>query len=135
MPVKQVIVLRKDLNMRKGKLVAQGAHASLKVFTDQSSFGKHDIPLVGGVRIMRLELWPYAQEWMAGLYTKICLGCESEIEIQTLANQAKDAGLPHALITDAGLTEFAGVPTVTALAIGPWDSDEIDKITGRLKLM
>lgn len=28
--VKQVIVVRKDLNMRKGKMVAQGSHASMK---------------------------------------------------------------------------------------------------------
>ena len=35
MNVKQVIVLRKDLNMRKGKMVAQGAHASMKVFFDR----------------------------------------------------------------------------------------------------
>ena len=32
---KQVIVMRKDLGMRKGKMIAQGAHASLKVLTDR----------------------------------------------------------------------------------------------------
>lgn len=32
--VKQVIVIRKDLNMRAGKMVSQGAHASLAVTLD-----------------------------------------------------------------------------------------------------
>jgi PTH2 family peptidyl-tRNA hydrolase len=29
--VKQVIIIRKDLNMRKGKMIAQGNHASMGV--------------------------------------------------------------------------------------------------------
>lgn len=37
-------------------------------------------------------------------------------------------------ITDVGRTEFNGVPTITALAIGPNKSEDIDKITGHLKL-
>jgi PTH2 family peptidyl-tRNA hydrolase len=31
---KQVIIIRKDLNMRKGKMIAQGAHASMKAIFD-----------------------------------------------------------------------------------------------------
>ena len=31
---KQVIVMRKDLNMRKSKMIAQGAHGSMKVLLD-----------------------------------------------------------------------------------------------------
>jgi len=38
MEVKQVIVLRKDLQMRKGKMIAQGAHASMKVFFDLAGY-------------------------------------------------------------------------------------------------
>lgn len=33
--VKQVLVMRKDLNCRKGKIASQCAHASLKVFFDK----------------------------------------------------------------------------------------------------
>lgn len=36
--VKQVLVIRKDLNMRKGKMVAQGAHSAMKVVFDQAYF-------------------------------------------------------------------------------------------------
>ena len=38
MQTKQVIVIRKDLNMRKGKMIAQGAHASMKVILDEFHF-------------------------------------------------------------------------------------------------
>ena len=43
---------------------------------------------------------------------------------------AQAAGLPCALIRDLGATEFHGVPTHTAIAIGPAEAAEIDRITG-----
>ena len=49
--------------------------------------------------------------------------------------QAKQDGIPCALIEDEGLTEFNGVKTKTCIAIGPWYADEIDQITGHLKLL
>jgi len=50
-------------------------------------------------------------------------------------NQAKEAGLYCSLIQDAGLTEFGGVPTYTAVAVGPAKNEDVDKITGELKLL
>jgi PTH2 family peptidyl-tRNA hydrolase len=38
------------------------------------------------------------------------------------------------LVQDAGLTEFGGVPTYTAVAIGPDYDDRIDPVTGDLEL-
>lgn len=128
MNVKQVIVLRKDLNMRKGKMVAQGAHASLKVFLDMAS------PSNGESRLS-VPLWQYAQEWINGQFTKICVGVDSEEELLDLRTRASLSMVPSALIQDAGHTEFNGVPTYTALAIGPWESDLLDKLTGHLKLL
>jgi PTH2 family peptidyl-tRNA hydrolase len=46
-----------------------------------------------------------------------------------------DAGLITALIQDAGLTEFGGVPTYTALAIGPDIDTKIDELTKDLPLL
>jgi len=59
----------------------------------------------------------------------------SEAELLDLRDKAKAAGILHAIIQDAGKTEFHGVPTYTVVAIGPVWSDEIDPITGHLPLL
>jgi len=129
MNIKQVIVLRKDLKMRKGKMVAQGAHASMKAIFDR-----------GGVKhpesdVLVIEMTPEMKSWITGIFTKICVSVDSEEELLSIHQQAKEAGLICSLIQDAGLTEFGGVPTYTAVAVGPAESEDIDKITGGLKLL
>jgi PTH2 family peptidyl-tRNA hydrolase len=131
MKTKQVIVVRKDLNMRKGKMCAQAAHASLgavfsRSFTDQD-LGGNDYKVIP----MEEEL----KSWFEERFTKICVGCDSEEQLLELASKAKEAGLLHFLCRDAGLTEFDGVPTYTTLAIGPCEDYEVDEITGRLSLL
>ena len=138
--IKQVIVMRKDLNMRKGKMVAQGAHASMKVFFDRMNkvwFNK-DWKQPNGE--MGYYLYSFGAnyteaEWIDGQFTKICVSVDSEEELLEVYNKARGTGIPCALITDSGLTEFNGVPTKTCCAIGPDDSEKIDKITGGLKLL
>lgn len=130
---KQVIVMRKDLNMRKGKMVAQGAHASLKVILDQmDSYTDKD-------KDRKLTLFidneSALDAWIEGKFTKICLSVNSEKELLEIFNKAKEKGLLCTLIRDAGLTEFNGVPTLTCCAIGPNWADEIDEITGKLPLL
>lgn len=134
MSVKQVIVMRKDLNMRKGKMIAQGAHASMKVFFDKM----HDIDNGGlgdGLVTKSLDLTGEEYEWVNGLFTKICVSVNSEQELLDIHKQAKEAGLNCALIKDSGLTEFDGLPTFTCCAIGPNDADAINLITGKLPLL
>lgn len=119
---KQIIIIRKDLNMRKGKCVAQGCHASTKVVEDLLlSKSKEDFECY--------------DEWRNSGMTKICVGVDSERELGSIYQRAIDKGMPASIITDAGHTEFGGVPTKTAAAIGPWDDEEIDEITGDLKLL
>ena len=129
--VKQVIVIRKDLNMRKGKMVAQGAHASMAAVLDEGSSQPSDNGPDCYVIPMSYEM----EQWLEGLFTKICVSCNSEEELLNLYKQALEAGLHCSLIQDAGLTEFGGVPTYTAVGIGPGKASEIDKITGLLKLL
>lgn len=117
LPPKQVIVLRKDLNMRKGKMIAQGAHASVKVVLEMKNPSEA------------------AKVWMEGAFTKIAVGVNTEEELLALYQKAFQQGLPCALIQDSGKTEFGGVPTYTAVAIGPAFPDQIDPITGHLKLL
>ena len=128
--VKQVIVLRKDLNMRKGKMVAQGAHASMKVIVDLMAH--HDD---GSLVIDEDSVTAAMRQWLEGAFAKVCVGVNSEQELGSIYQQAVDAGLPCSIITDAGRTEFNGVPTKTAVAIGPAYVDEIDLITGDLSLL
>jgi len=137
MSVKQVIVMRKDLNMRKGKMVAQGAHASLTVFFDKAKMPPYDAEDEYATILITL---PDSQadaitEWFEGDFTKICVGVDSEQELLEIYMKAREECLPCSLITDAGRTEFSGKPTKTCIAIGPAPSEEIDKITGHLKLL
>ena len=124
--LKQVIVMRTDLNIGRGKMVAQGAHAS-------GMFLVH--------RLMELasdyhaKVPPEEMLWMTQGMTNICVAVDSEAELLDIAAKAQQAGLRTHLITDAGLTEFAGVPTRTSLAIGPNDAAAIDAITRHLRLL
>lgn len=126
---KQVIVLRKDLNMRKGKMVAQGSHASMGAFFNACNM------------IKTKDSFEYRTkteegfDWLQHGFTKVCVSVDSEEELLEIFRQAKTAKLPAALITDSGRTEFGGVPTNTAVGIGPADESAIDAITGKLKLL
>lgn len=130
---KQVIVIRKDLNMRKGKMVAQGAHASLKVVLDLMN----PTPNESGMeeRTLYLEYNSALFAWLEGKFTKICVSVNGETELDEVYNKAKEKGLICSMIVDAGLTEFDGVPTKTCCAIGPAWSDEVNEITGALPLL
>ena len=122
--------MRKDLNMRKGKMVAQGAHASMKAVLDSMKFMSKENSM-----ILKFNNNSAMQDWIGGRFTKVCVSVDSEAELLEIFNKAKAAKLTSALIIDAGATEFNGVPTKTCCAIGPAWSDEIDNITGHLKLL
>jgi len=128
-PNKQIILMRTDLNMRKGKMVAQGAHASLAVFMHAITFLSED----DGELVAKFPVSPVAHAWLTGAFRKICLGVGSEAELVALFEQARDLGLPCSLIRDNGLTEFKNVPTYTAVAIGPALDVQIDPLTQHLK--
>jgi len=122
---KQVIVMRKDLNMRKGKLVAQGAHASLGAIL---SLCKQD----GDVLTLNMD--ERVKPWLTGRFKKICVYVNSEEELLQIYNTALTNGLVCSIIKDSGLTEFHGVPTLTAVAVGPDVEDKIDAVTKHLPL-
>jgi PTH2 family peptidyl-tRNA hydrolase len=129
MSSKQVLVMRKfpkERNMRTGKYISQGAHASLGAFLSLGQYKNNElvIPLSN----------PFVKDWLLGRFTKITAYVETDDELIALHNAAKAAGLACSLIQDAGLTEFNGVPTLTAVGIGPDNDEEINKITGHLKL-
>lgn len=133
--IKQVIVMRKDLKMRRGKEIAQGSHAAIAFLTRKIQRYLSDRAYTSpGDDLFANYLTPIELDWINGIFTKICLKVNSEEELLEIDRKAKEAGLECHLITDAGLTEFNGVPTKTCLCIGPDESDKIDAITGDLEL-
>jgi PTH2 family peptidyl-tRNA hydrolase len=121
MKAKQIIVMRRQypsgVKLRRGKEIAQGAHASQ----------------LATQRAAEMNTAAY-QQWIAGPIAKVCVYVETEEDLVAVAHKAHEAGLPYALITDAGHTEFHGVPTRTALGIGPAFADELAPVTGDLPL-
>jgi len=114
---KQAILLRKDLILSKGKAVAQGAHASVGAFLKADR-----------------DTESCSQSWLQEGMKKVVLEVQDEKELIKYFQEAKDLGLHSILITDAGHTEIpAG--TKTAVGVGPAKNEDIDKITGELKLL
>ena len=111
--MKQAIVARTDIDMGKGKLAAQVAHASLSAYEDTSDRAR--------------------REWKGEGQKKVVLKEAGEQALFELADIAERKGLPHAIIRDAGHTQL-DPGTVTALAIGPGDERLIDEVTGDLSL-
>jgi PTH2 family peptidyl-tRNA hydrolase len=142
MDPKQVIILRTDTEpkMRKGKLVAQGAHASTAVILELlfGEYGSRTWEVDGKKSVVKAKVeidmnTPFYQ-WISRIFKKVVVG-GSLSEIIEAYKKAKSAGIPCSLIEDKGLTEFGGKITITACAIGPDDPDKIDKITGHLSLL
>lgn len=131
-PTKQVIVIRKDLKMRRGKEISQGSHASIAFLTRR-------LQGVGFFKLLWLILSgnllkPVEMDWISHNFTKICLVVNSEEELNLIFEKAKEEGLEVHLVTDSGATEFKGVPTKTCLAIGPDFAERIDVVTSGLHL-
>jgi len=128
--IKQVIVIRKDLKMRQGKVAAQAGHAILSTFINHGGFNPatnefHSLPFS-----------PQAMKWFSRPDSKkVVVYVNSEQELIDIHQKAKDAGILTTIITDNGKTEFHGVLTKTAVAIGPDYSSVIVLITGHLPLL
>lgn len=115
--LKQVIVIRTDLKMGKGKLCAQVAHASLSAYLEAKRIKSKSV-----------------EKWLNKGMKKIVLKVNNEKELFLYFQQTKDAHLPTVIIYDAGLTQIEG-GRATCFGIGPANADEIDKIVGKLKLL
>lgn len=120
--IKQVIVMRRDLKMRQGKAVAQGAHAAMMFM----------LAYVESIECVpsHIEL-----EWIETGMRKICVRVDSLEELKSIIEQAQRCGLKCFPIIDAGDTEFHGESTMTCCAIGPDEASRIDLITGHLRLL
>ena len=114
MSYKQVILIRNDLKLPKGKMSAQCAHAAVEAALRSDS--------------------DKLKKWRMSGQAKIILKVDSKQDLFKYNQIAKDSGLITALITDAGKTVIAP-GTETCVAIGPDEEDKIDDVTGDLKLV
>ena len=125
--VKQVIVMRKDLNMSKGKMVTQGAHASIAFLTNKMKDNLSNPEALWWVNLSQAE-----KEWVYGTFFKVCVGVDSKKELLDIGYNAVMLGLSVKYIEETtGFDE----PTFTCLAIGPDYSSKIDPVTKHLKLL
>lgn len=111
---KQVIVVRKDLKMSPGKTASQVAHASVSAIDNAEK----------GV----------VEKWKKEGQKKIVLKVEDLKELIIIKNLCRKMRMPYAVVSDAGHTELKP-GTITALAIGPDKEENIDKLTGNLKIL
>ena len=125
--VKQVIVMRKDLNLSKGRLVTQGAHASVAFLTDKMKANLSNPEALWWVNLSQAE-----KEWIYGTFYKVCLSVDSEKELLDIGHKAVILGLSVKYIEE---TTGFDKPTITCLAIGPDYSSKIDPVTKHLKLL
>ncbi len=115
--IKQVIVIRKDISLGKGKLAGQVAHAA-----------------VAGYRKVKQSNPEIIDKWEMIGEKKVVVKVDGEKELIELFQNLKDNNIPVSLIRDAGLTQIKP-GTKTCFAIGPWYEDQIDKFTKDLKLL
>ena len=125
--IKQVILIRKDLKMRRGKEIAQGSHASMAFLVEQLQNSRENQSDGFTVKLSEDE-----KLWVSRGMAKVCLRVNSEEELLAYHEKARQSGLKSYLITDSGRTEFNGVSTLTACAIGPAEIEQINQVTGDL---
>lgn len=114
MSYKQIIVIRDDLKLPKGKMAGQAAHAAVECVL------KSDKEKI--------------RKWRLEGQKKVVVKVKDEKELFSILQKAKDCDFITAMISDAGKTVIAP-GTNTCVGIGPDDEDKLDSITGHLKLI
>lgn len=111
---KQVIIIRRDIDMGKGKLISHALHSAM-----------------GSMRLADEQI---VKKWESEGAKKVVLKIKDLKELSSIHKKLKEKKIPCYLVKDAGLTQLKS-GTVTALGIGPYEEKKIDKITGKLKLL
>lgn len=115
-PIKQVIAVRTDLRMGRGKIAAQVGHACV-LAAETARISKPD----------------WHAEWWGG-QEKVVVKVSGYEEIERIRREAAQMGLPFQVVSDAGHTQVSP-GTVTCVSVGPAPENMVDRITGDLPLL
>ena len=116
--VKQVIVVRRDLNMRKNDQAAQIAHASMMFLVDNNEAERGDE--------VHIKLTPAEASWLSGSFAPVVVNVDSQDALDDLIFRAQLADVEvHPFIDDQDV--------MTCAAFGPCEVHDIDRIVGSLK--
>ena len=115
--IKQVLVVRTDLGMGRGKMAVQCSHAA-----------------VSSAELARTKFRDWYDKWMREGQAKIALKVKDEDQLLELVKRARGIPIPSFIVRDMGLTQVqAG--TITCLGLGPAPVKTVDILTGKLRLL
>ncbi len=136
--IKMMIVMRRDLKMRKGKIAAQAGHACIDAVLQalQKEGRTNDLVMSTDGMSLNTADKPASPlcKWFNSGCTKVCVYVDSEEDLLRIAEEAEKREIIAAVITDWGLTEFHGTHTRTCLALEPLPAEVADELTGNLPL-
>lgn len=143
---KQVIVIRRDLmnpfSEYVGKMIAQGAHSSTGLLLQllNNNMGLYDEPPKikpdnSYDLVLNIKVNSDLDKWIRGIFTKVVVYADNEEHLLSIYEKALKKEIPALIIEDIGLTKFDNKKTLTALALGPYNSFDLNKITRNLKLV
>lgn len=112
--MKMAVLVRTDLDMGKGKIAAQVAHAAVEA----------------ALKVNKIKFY----KWKVTGQKKVILKVKDINELETYCSRARREKINTVTIRDAGLTQI--VPgSITVAAIGPDEDAQVDKIVSDLKLL
>ena len=114
---KQVLGVRSDLKMGKGKIAVQCSHAAVSASEE--------------ARKSSLDWW---RIWMHEGQSKVAVKVSGLSPILDLGRRSRENGLPFYVVRDMGLTQVEP-GTVTCIGIGPGPVVKVDLLTGDLPLL
>ena len=130
--------MRRDLKMRKGKIAVQAGHACIEAIlmalSKEERMDEFEMTADGlALKNTDKPTSPLSDWFMYGC-AKVCVYVDSEEALLDVAKKAEERGIIASVITDAGMTEFHGIPTKTCLALEPLPANIADELTGDLPL-
>jgi PTH2 family peptidyl-tRNA hydrolase len=134
---KQIIVVRRDLKMKHGKMASQVAHAAMSFLTREGRVG-WQADMLNDVFMNdddSIDIHSESiRDWLENSFTKVVLGVDSEEELREILSKAEESGVMAHLVVDNGRTVFNNIPTPTCLALGPDWNENLDELVRHLKL-